>query len=100
MPTYEYECKKCKHIFEVFQSITAPALTDCPKCSGKIKRLISGGAAIIFKGSGFYKTDYRSEGYKKSAEAEKPKPKETSSTDKKQTSSDKKTAEGTKDKAS
>ena len=76
MPTYEYECKKCKHTFEVFQSIIAPALTDCPKCSGKIKRLISGGAAIIFKGSGFYKTDYRSESYKKSAEAEKPKPKE------------------------
>jgi len=80
MPTYEYECEKCKHNFEVFQPITAEALKDCPKCSGRIKRLIGGGAAIIFKGSGFYKTDYRSESYRKGAEAEKPKPKEKEQT--------------------
>lgn len=75
MPTYEYECEKCRHRFEVFQPITAPPLKECPECKGTVKRLISGGSAIIFKGSGFYKTDYRSESYKKKAEAEKPKEK-------------------------
>ena len=71
MPTYEYECEKCKHRFEAFQSIMAPPLKDCPKCKGELRRLIGTGSAIIFKGSGFYKTDYRSESYKKKAEAEK-----------------------------
>jgi len=59
MPTYEYECQDCKEHFELFQSITASPVKDCPKCSGNVKRLIGGGSGIIFKGSGFYATDYR-----------------------------------------
>ena len=59
MPTYDYECQKCKHIFEVFQSMADKRLEKCPKCGGKVKRLISGGAGVIFKGSGFYETDYK-----------------------------------------
>jgi len=60
MPTYEYECKKCQHKFEVSQSMTAKPISECPKChSSKVKRLIGSGAGIIFKGSGFYATDYR-----------------------------------------
>ena len=64
MPTYEYRCGECGHEFEAFQSITANALTDCPKCEGTVERLISGGAGLLFKGDGFYITDYRSESYK------------------------------------
>ena len=64
MPTYEYECDKCGHRFEVFQSMTEPARKRCPKCRGKVRRLVSGGAGIVFKGSGFYATDYRSTAYK------------------------------------
>ena len=72
MPTYDYECSACKHIFEEFQGINAPVLTKCPKCGkNKLHRLFGTGAAIVFKGSGFYQTDYRSEGYKKAAEADK-----------------------------
>ena len=59
MPTYEYECKKCGNLFEEFQSMTAEPLKKCPKCKGKVQRLISGGAGFIFKGSGFYQTDYK-----------------------------------------
>lgn len=59
MPTYEYECQKCQHKFEIFQSMTAKPLDKCPKCGGKVKRLIGSGGGIIFKGSGFYATDYR-----------------------------------------
>ncbi len=59
MPTYDYECTKCKHKFEVFQKITEDVLTKCPECGHKLKRLIGSGAGIIFKGSGFYATDYR-----------------------------------------
>ena len=59
MPTYEYECQGCKKRFELFQSITAKPIRVCPKCKGKVKRLIGAGAGIIFKGSGFYATDYR-----------------------------------------
>jgi putative FmdB family regulatory protein len=59
MPTYEYKCLKCKHTFEEFQKITDKPLVKCPKCGGPVKRLISGGAGLIFKGSGFYVTDYR-----------------------------------------
>lgn len=71
MPTYDYECEKCKHRFEKFQPISDKPIKKCPKCSGKIRRLIGAGAGFLFKGSGFYQTDYRSEGYKKKAEAEK-----------------------------
>ena len=59
MPTYEYECTHCGYNFEAFQKITDKYLNACPKCDKKVRRLISGGAGIIFKGSGFYATDYR-----------------------------------------
>ena len=67
MPTYEYQCEKCGLVFEEFQSITAEPLTKCRKegCDGTIRRLISSGAGFIFKGSGFYTTDYRSDSYSK-----------------------------------
>lgn len=70
MPTYEYECTSCSHKFEKFQSITAKPLQKCPECGKKVKRLIGSGAGIIFKGSGFYQTDYRSDSYKKKAAAD------------------------------
>ena len=72
MPTYEYVCNNCQHEFEQFQSMKARPIRKCPEC-GKlsVQRLIGAGAGIIFKGSGFYQTDYRSEGYKKDAESEK-----------------------------
>lgn len=59
MPTYEYECDKCKKHFDIFQSMTAEAIKKCPECGGKFHRLIGGGSGIIFKGSGFYETDYK-----------------------------------------
>ena len=69
MPTYAYACQKCDHEFDAFQSITAKPLRKCPACGkASLKRLIGTGAGIIFKGSGFYATDYRSDGYKKAAE--------------------------------
>ncbi|MBI5687521.1 MAG: zinc ribbon domain-containing protein [Verrucomicrobia bacterium] len=70
MPTYEYECEKCGNHFELFQSMKEPAKKTCPQCKGRVRRLISGGAGLIFKGSGFYITDYRSEGYKSAAKKE------------------------------
>ncbi|MBU4201266.1 MAG: zinc ribbon domain-containing protein [Verrucomicrobia bacterium] len=77
MPTYEYECKQCRKTFDVFQNITAKPLKQCPVCKGKVRRLIGKGAGIIFKGSGFYQTDYRSDHYRKRVREEK-KPAETS----------------------
>jgi putative FmdB family regulatory protein len=71
MPTYEYECLSCGHRFEKFQTITAPPVKRCPKCGKVVKRLLGTGAGLLFKGSGFYTTDYRSESYKKAAQAEK-----------------------------
>jgi len=72
MPTYEYICDHCGHQFEQFQPITARALRRCPECGNMgLKRLIGTGAGIIFKGSGFYETDYRSENYKKAANDDK-----------------------------
>jgi len=69
MPTYEYACDSCGHEFEEFQSITAKPLRKCPACkTPALRRLIGTGAGIIFKGSGFYQTDYRSDSYKKAAE--------------------------------
>lgn len=72
MPTYEYECQKCGHAFEKFQLISDKPLTRCPqpRCKGRVKRLIGTGAGLIFKGSGFYLTDYRSQGYKDAAKKE------------------------------
>jgi putative FmdB family regulatory protein len=82
MPTYEYVCSRCNHQFEIFQSMTDEPLTVCPKekCGmrrwgkGRVKRAITAGAGLIFKGSGFYTTDYRSEGYKEAAKKESPPP--------------------------
>ncbi len=77
MPTYEYQCTKCERVFEVFHSIKAKPLrtveTDCCKCQNKapVRRLIGTGGGVIFKGSGFYETDYRSESYKAGQKAEK-----------------------------
>jgi putative FmdB family regulatory protein len=71
MPTYDYKCKNCSHVFEHFQSMKDAPLRKCPKC-GKIalERLIGTGAAVLFKGSGFYQTDYRSESYKAAHKAD------------------------------
>jgi putative FmdB family regulatory protein len=71
MPTYDYVCDGCGHAFELFQSMTDEVKKTCPKCKKKkLRRLIGSGGAIVFKGSGFYKTDYRSESYKKGAAAD------------------------------
>ena len=71
MPTYAYVCNNCHHQFDAFQSITAKPLRECPACGkNALRRLIGTGAGIIFKGSGFYYTDYRSEGYKNAAKSE------------------------------
>jgi putative FmdB family regulatory protein len=59
MPTYEYICKKCKHMFELFQSMFDAPRKTCPECKGAVRRLVSGGSGLIFKGSGFYLTDYK-----------------------------------------
>ena len=72
MPTYEYECADCGRKFEQFQKMTDQPLSQCPFCSGSVRRLISSGGGFIFKGNGFYTTDYRSDSYKKAAEADKP----------------------------
>jgi len=72
MPTYDYQCDACDHRFELFQPITASPKRKCPKCGrSKLRRLIGPGAAIMFRGTGFYTTDYRSESYKKAAAADK-----------------------------
>ena len=71
MPTYEYKCENCGHNFDEFQSMSEAPLEKCPKCKKKkLRRLFGTGAAILFKGSGFYETDYRSESYKSAAKAD------------------------------
>jgi len=71
MPTYEYHCDACEHHFDEFQSINDKALKKCPQCGRpKLRRIFGAGAAVIFKGSGFYQTDYRSESYKAAAKAD------------------------------
>jgi putative FmdB family regulatory protein len=71
MPTYDYVCDACGHEFEAFESIKADPQTDCPTCKEpKLRRKIGAGAAILFKGSGFYQTDYRSDSYQKAAKAD------------------------------
>jgi putative FmdB family regulatory protein len=70
VPTYEYRCKTCAHTFECFHSMTAKPVRRCPKCGKAVERLIGTGAGIIFKGSGFYCTDYRSDSYRQSAKSD------------------------------
>lgn len=70
MPTYEYECRKCGHRFEKFQRISEAPAKRCPKCRGAVRRLLGTGGGLIFKGSGFYITDYRSDSYKKGAKSD------------------------------
>jgi putative FmdB family regulatory protein len=72
MPTYEYACRACGEKFELFQPITSKTVQPCPKCGKSAQRRISGGAGLIFKGSGFYITDYRSKDYQSQASADKP----------------------------
>ena len=75
MPTYDYECDACNHKFELYQSIISDPEKKCPRCKKlKLRRLIGTGAAVVFKGSGFYQTDYRSESYKKSEAADTKEP--------------------------
>ncbi len=99
MPTYDYECDACGHTMELFQSINDAVKRKCPECGKlKLRRLFGTGAAIVFKGSGFYQTDYRSESYKKEAAAEKKAVSESKSKDsgtsdsKKSSSTDKKSS--------
>ena len=81
MPTYEYKCNACEHHFEAFQSITEDPVRVCPVCGKeKVERLISAGAGLLFKGSGFYITDYRSESYKRDARKDKGSPTTTPKT--------------------
>jgi putative FmdB family regulatory protein len=75
MPTYDYECDKCKTVFEVFQKMSDKPFAKCPECGGAAKRLISGGAGVIFKGSGFYATDYKKKVKRDKKEAPCAKPK-------------------------
>lgn len=72
MPTYEYVCTSCQYEFEAFQKMSEEPLTECPRCKGPVRRKISGGSGLLFKGQGFYITDYRSENYKKKASVENP----------------------------
>jgi putative FmdB family regulatory protein len=71
MPTYEYRCPECGNEFEKFGRMSDPPVQECPSCHAEAQRKISGGAGLVFKGSGFYITDYRGEGYKKAAESDK-----------------------------
>lgn len=89
MPTYDYECKSCSHAWEVFQSIKAKPVKTCPECGKRTaKRMIGPGAGILFKGSGFYITDYRSDSYKKAAAADSKASSPSKSSDSKSSSSD------------
>ncbi len=72
MPTYQYKCDDCNYEFEEFQKMSDAAIETCPECEGKTRRIISGGAGFLLKGSGFYTTDYRSESYKKEAALDSP----------------------------
>lgn len=95
MPTYDYECDSCGHEFELFQTISEAVKRKCPECGKlKLRRLFGTGAAVVFKGSGFYQTDYRSESYTKGAEKDKKKTeKKSSEKSEKKSSSPKKDAD-------
>ena len=73
MPTYDYRCRKCGHQFEAFHGINDRTVQKCPKCGGRARKVPSGGGGLIFKGTGFYITDYRSKDYKEKAKQEKSK---------------------------
>ena len=89
MPTYDYECQECGHTFERFQSIKAGRLRKCPECGRmRLRRLIGSGAAVIFKGSGFYQTDYRSAEYKRRSKEDASAKSDSGSGDKKKSDSD------------
>ncbi len=91
MPTYDYQCDACGHEWELFQRIVEDAIKKCPECKKKkARRLFGTGAAIMFKGSGFYETDYRSDSYKKGAKAAKEKKKSDSGSSDSKSSSDSK----------
>ncbi len=72
MPTYDYRCRRCGHRFELFHSIKDDRPKRCPKCKGRCERVPAGGAGLLFKGSGFYITDYRSKSYREKARQERP----------------------------
>ena len=96
MPTYDYQCKACDHAFEHYQSIKAKPLRKCPSCGQRrVVRLIGTGGGVIFKGSGFYGTDYRSEHYMKRAKQEKEKERPKSEQSESKDSSGSKTSKGT-----
>ena len=95
MPTYDYECDACGHEWELFQRMVEDAIKKCPECKKKkARRLFGTGAAIMFKGSGFYETDYRSDSYKKGAKAAKEKKKSDSGSSVSKSSSDSKSKSG------
>ncbi len=71
MPTYEYECRDCRCRYDLFQKMTEEPLAKCAKCGGRARRLVGGGAGVIYRGGGFYTTEYRSESYKRGEQAEK-----------------------------
>ena len=81
MPTYEYECQKCGHQFELFQSIKDKPRQTCPECKGRVKRLLGTGAGLLFKGAGFYITDYRKSSYKEAHKKESSSAKATTGTE-------------------
>lgn len=94
MPTYDYVCENCNHEFEEFQSITANPLKKCPNCKKlKLNRLIGAGAGVIFKGTGFYETDYRSSGYKDAAKRDSESTKKTDAKKDSKATDSKKTSE-------
>ena len=81
MPTYEYLCTECGITFDVFQAMSDSVLDRCPKCGGKVRRLVSGGSGLIFKGSGFYVTDYKNKSVKEISEPVSKKPSKSSTSE-------------------
>ena len=82
MPTYDYVCTDCSHEFEEFQKMSDPLLEECPECDGKLQRKIGGGAGLLFKGNGFYITDYKNKQPEGETKSKKDKPKKTDTTKK------------------